>query len=63
MDGNTTDVDGDAVCNSCLENGEIPFCEHCGTYTREGSDIDDEWYCNDCEDLPTCENCGARTRN
>ena len=64
MDGNTTDVDGDAVCNSCLENGEIPFCEHCGTYTREGSEIDNEWYCNDCaEDLPTCEKCGADTRN
>ena len=42
MDEDITQVDGDPVCSSCLENGEIPHCEHCGEYTREGEDVDDE---------------------
>lgn len=46
---NTTEVDGDSICESCLEN--YSFCESCDEYHKDTYEVaGNNWVCEDCRD-------------
>jgi len=55
---NITEIDsGEYVCEECLEN--YTLCNGCDTYTKECTEVDNEYYCQDClEDrFKECDHC------
>jgi hypothetical protein len=52
---------GDYVCEKCLE--EYTSCEECGSYTKDFTEVNDDYYCNDCLEtkFKECSACGDWT--
>jgi formylmethanofuran dehydrogenase subunit E len=56
---NVREIDGNCVCDKCVENGDYTICDDCGdwhhhNYVRE---VDGEWVCDDCLDSGEYSEC------